>query len=146
MAGNRFRFVDYTHNRFFERSDATAYAAEEIIATPDKHLLTQSEIFNAEGGYLGLAVQAGAVGVGLAALFSVRPLLLTYLKNGQLKPMEWLAVGGSAFASYHVGHYFGVMAAGDKQKLQNHWMAYYFVKQNNRFEGRQILSKKPMTY
>ena len=56
MAGNRFRFVDYTHNRFLEKSNATAFAAEEIIATPDKHLLTQSEIFDVEGGYLGLAV------------------------------------------------------------------------------------------
>jgi hypothetical protein len=56
MAGNRLKFVDFMHSRFFSADNATSRAADEIINTPDMHLLTQDEIFLAEGGYAGLAV------------------------------------------------------------------------------------------
>ncbi|CDW72799.1 UNKNOWN [Stylonychia lemnae] len=146
MAGNRFKYVDYLYVRHLGSDSATAKAADEIISQPDKHLLTQQEIFQAEGGLAGLAIQASSVTVGLVGLFALRPRLLSYLKNGQLRPLEWLTLGSTAFVSYHIGHQIGSVVAGDAQRLQNHWMAYYFVKQNNRFEGRQILSKKPGMY
>ena len=136
MAGNRLRHVDWTIYRHFTDSSATAQAAEEIISTPDKHLLTQDQLFEAEGGFAGVAVQAATVGLGLATLFSVRPRLFTYLKNAQLRSNEWLQIGGATLFSYHIGYEIAARTSGDAQKVQNHWMAYYFVKQNNRFEGR----------
>ena len=146
MAGNRFRYIDYWHFRTLNSDSATQRAADDIIGAPEKHLLTQSELFWAEGGPVGLAVQLGAVGVGLAALFSVRPRYLSYLKNAQLRPFEWLAIGGTAFVSYRAGLCAGTMLFGDAQKAHNHWMAYFYQKQLNRFEGRQILKKPPMAY
>ena len=83
------------------------------------------------------------MGAGLGALFTFRPRLAVYLKNAQLRPTEWLTIGGAAFASYHVGHKAGAQFFGNSQALQNHWMAYHYVKTLNRFEGRQILTKKP---
>ena len=146
MAGNRFKYVDYMHFRYLNGDDATARAADEIISNPEKHLLTQHEIFAAEGGVSGQAVQAGSVAIGLLALFTIRPRLLIYLKNAQLRPLEWLTIGTTALVSFNVGQHAGAFFVGDAQKLRNHWMAYYFVKQNNRFEGRQILSKAPKFY
>ena len=146
MAGNRFRYVDYWHFRFLNTSDETNKAADDIIGTPEKHLLTQDQLFAAEGGVVGLAVQLGAVGTGLAALFVARPRLLTYLKNAQLRPAEWLLLGGTSFVSYRVGYGLGSNFFGDTQKVNNHWMAYFYQKQLNRFEGRQILTKPPKAY
>ena len=147
MAGNRFRYVDYWHFRHLNSQEQqTQRAADEIIETPEKHLLTQSQLFDAEGGVFGLASQAGAVLGGLGVLFAARPRLLTYLKNAQLRPTEWVVVGGTAFVSYRVGYYFGNSFFGDAQKVSNHWLAYFYQKQLNRFEGRQILSKAPKNY
>ncbi len=146
MAGNRQRFVDSWHSGFLQEDSATQRAADVIINEPERHLLSQNELFWAEGGPVGLAFQIGAVGVGLAALFAYKPKLFVYLKQAQLRPKEWLCIGLTSYVSYRVGYNAGSMMFGDSQKLQNHWMAYFYVKQLNRFEGRQILKKAPMAY
>lgn len=117
-----------------------------IINEPERHLLTQCELFKAEGGTAGLAIQIGAIGAGLATLFFFRPKYFTYLKNAQLRPFEWAALGLTSFVSYRVGYNASSIFLGDAQKVQNHWMAYFYVKQINRFEGRQILTKTPKAY
>ena len=144
MAGNRFRYIDYWHFRFLNADNQSA--ADEIINQPESHLLTQDALFAAEGGVLGLAAQVGVIGLGFAALFSFRPKLLTYLRNAQLRSSEWILVGGTAFVSYRLGYQFGASAFGDSTKVNNHWLAYFYQKQLNRFEGRQILSKRPGNY
>ena len=145
-SGQRFRYVDFWHFRNLSNNSAVEQAADEIINNPEKHLLTQSEIFNAEGSYGGLVVQAAGTGLGLAALFAYRPSLLRYLRNGQLRPLEWASIGATALLSYNVSHNVGARLLGDQQRLRNHWVAYFYVKQLNRFEGRQILSKAPKAY
>ena len=55
MSGNRFRYIDSFHFFHLHQDNATTQAASEIIENPEKHLLTQSEVFAAEGGYMGLA-------------------------------------------------------------------------------------------
>ena len=147
MAGNRFRYVDYWHFRFLNDQDAAATkAADEIIEAPEKHLLTQEQLFEAEGGYLGVAAQAGTIGAGLAILFMAQPRLLTYLKHAQLRPTEWALLGATSFVSYRVGYCVSSTMFGDHKKVNHHWMAYFFQKQQNRFEGRQILTKAPKFY
>ena len=42
------------------------------------------------------------------------------------------------------GQHIGVYAFGDAQRWRNHWSAYTFVKAQNRFEGRYILTSKPI--
>jgi len=49
-------------------------------------------------------------------------------------------LGGATFVGYDVGQTVGTKVFGDSQKYHNHWMAYYYVKQCNRFEGRDILT------
>jgi hypothetical protein len=51
MHKNRQRPIDAFHT--WHLSDFHL-DADEIIDHPDKHLLTQSELFNAQGGYFGL--------------------------------------------------------------------------------------------
>jgi hypothetical protein len=143
MAGNRFRMLDSWHFGYYAADNATAHAADEIINTPEKHLMTQDEIFWAEGGVLGLAAQAGGIGLGLGLAFTCCPRLPAYLKNGQLRAMEWITLLFAGYLGYNVGHVAGARFFGDAQRLQNHWMAYHYVKTLNRFEGRQILTKKP---
>lgn len=82
MAGNRFRYVDYWHFRFLNSGDSESHkAADEIIANPETHLLTQEQLNAAEGGAAGFATQLATVGLGLGLLFAARPRLLTYLRN-----------------------------------------------------------------
>ena len=146
MSGNRFRYIDPWHYTNVNKESATQQAADETIQTPEKHLLTQDEIFQAEGGPAGLLVQGAGTLIGLSLLFAFRPNLLRYLRNAQLRPLEWVTVGGTALLSYNTSHYVGAQFFGDNQKLRNHWVAYFYVKQLNRFEGRQILKKAPAFY
>ena len=146
MAGNRFRYVDYWHSRFLYSNSEQSKAADEIINAPEKHLLTQDALFNAEGGILGLAAQVGVIGVSFATLFVLRPRLLTYLKNAQLRAPEWTILAGTGFVGYRLGYNVGSTFFGDSEKVNNHWTAYFFQKQLNRFEGRQILTKAPGNY
>lgn len=55
MPVDRFRYIDSWHFSKITQDNATAFAADEIINEPDRHLLTQNEIFEAEGGVMGLA-------------------------------------------------------------------------------------------
>ncbi len=144
MAGDRTRFTGKFHTSYIQSSSPTMLAADEIIITPEKHLLTQEQLLWAEGGYGGIASQVGSIAIGLGLLRFGRPAIFTYLKNGQLRMWEWGALAGTSFLSYQVGHCEGVWLFGDSQKVRNHWIAYSYVKQLNRFEGRYILTKKHM--
>ena len=66
---------------------------------------------------MGLGSQLGAVLVGHSLLFAVRPELLAYLRRAQLRPFEWLLVGGVTFGSYYIGHELGARFFGNRQKL-----------------------------
>lgn len=147
MAGNRFRYVDYWHHRFLNSNDQESHrAADEIINNPESHLLTQSELNAAEGGAAGYATQLATIGFGLGLLFIVRPHLLTYLRHAQLRATEWGILGATTAVTYHVGYRLGSTLFGDTNKVNNHWLAYFYQKQLNRFEGRQILAKPPKAY
>ena len=146
MAGNRFRYVDYWHSRFLNASSQESRAADEIINEPERHLLSQNDLYAAEGGFTGVLAQVGFVGVSFAALFVARPKLLTYLRNAQLRASEWTLLAGTGFVGYRVGYHFGNTFFGDAEKVNNHWLAYFYQKQLNRFEGRQILTKAPSNY
>jgi len=147
MAGNRFRYVDYWHFRHLNSTDHDATkAADEIINNPESHLITQCQLFEAEGGYLGFATQLGVVGLALTGLFAARPRYLSYLRNSQLRATEWGVLGGVSYVGYRAGYVLGSQFFGDTNKVNNHWLAYFYQKQLNRFEGRQILTKAPKAY
>ena len=113
MAGSRFRYVDYWHSRFLNSSLEQSRAVDEIINEPERHLLTQNDLFNAEGGVVGALVQLGFIGASLATLFVVRPKLFTYLRNSQLRANEWILLGGTGFVGYRLGYNFAATFFGD---------------------------------
>ena len=85
----------------------------------------------------------GLAGVGAAAVLGMRPGMAGHFGKGQLRAMEWLMLSGAAFAGGCVGNQVGIRAFGDVQAYQNHWMAYTFVKSQNRFAGGSILTNAP---
>ena len=133
---NRIRIADFSYSTYIGATNTTAQAASEIIENPELHLLSQKQLNQAEGGVVGNIIQLGAVAGGLALLQLRNPAIIKYLTRGQLRPKEWLLLGGVSYASYKLGYLGGMRLAGDAQKVRNHWMAYYFVKEQNRFEGR----------
>ena len=126
--------------------NATNEAADEIVASPDRYLLSQPELFEAEGGWGTFGLSMGAGILGAAAVIGMRPGMAAHLGRGQLKAMEWMMVGGSAFAAHCVGYQVGVRSFGDAAKYDSHWMAYSFVKTQNRYIGGSILAGGAPTY
>lgn len=57
--------------------------------------------------------------------------------------MEWGALGTAAFFGGFVGREAGIQMLGDATRTQNHWMAYTFVKTQNRYIGGSILGNAP---
>ena len=130
---------------FYGYQDATAAneSADEIIASPDRFLLSQSDLFDAEGGWSTFALTMGLALGGVVAVGAMNPRAMSYLQSGQLKFREWSMLGGAAFAGGFVGNQIGINAFGNQRRYHDHWMAYTFVKSQNRYEGRQILGNAP---
>lgn len=112
----------------FESASASNDAADEIIAAPDRHLLSQSQLFAAQGGWATVAMALGATAVGTAAVFIGSPRTAAHFKNGSLTFLEWACLGTSGLFWYTAGSQVGQYAAGNPQLARNHWMAYTFVK------------------
>ena len=121
-------------------------AADEIIKTPEKYLLSNSALFEAEGGYGGLGLQLAVMALGVGSVFASSARMGMYWKSGSMKWMEWLCLGGTAVGAHAIGQYASVNAMGNPHAYYSHWMAYGFVKSANRWEGRHILSKPPLQY
>ena len=124
----------------------TNKAADGIIKTPEKYLLSNSALFEAEGGYGGLGLQMLVMAIGVGSVFASSARMGMYWKSGSLKWMEWFCLGGTALASHQIGQYASVNLMGNPSAYYAHWMAYGFVKSANRREGRMILSKAPIQY
>lgn len=119
-----YKYVDGAHSAYASSDDETSAAAMETIETPEKHLLTQSQIFDAEGGFGGLALQSAGAMTGFLALCAYRKNTMAYLRNAQLKWWGFAFIGASMFVGYQAGHTAGVHILGEPQKLHNHWVAY----------------------
>ena len=79
-----------------------------------------------------MGVVAGTYG----GFYAIYPRQMNYLMRGQLNFCGWLMFGATGFVGYHLGQWVSTRMAGDSQKVHNHWMAYLYQKQLNRFEGR----------
>ena len=142
-SSDRTRLLNYWYSSGHETINETNNAADQIIASPDRFLLNKSELFEAQGSYQSLALALGTGALGMAMVFGSSPRMATYFKNGQLKFLEWVCLGGTASIGYFGGNYVGQTAFGDAQRVHNHWMAYTFIKTQNRYEGQYVLSKAP---
>ena len=59
---------------------------------------------------------------------------------------QWGIVAGAGYVANAVGTSASVYTMGNPTAYHNHWMAYYYVKSCNRWEGRRILKNAPMMY
>ena len=85
----------------------------------------------------------GLATVGATAVMMLRPGMAAHFGRGQLKAMEWGMLGGAAFAGGFIGNQMGIQGFGDSVRYNNHWMAYAFVKTQNRYIGGSILGNTP---
>ena len=84
-------------------------------------------------------------GLGAAGALMYRPGMAAHFGRGQLKMLEWCELGGAALAGGFLGNQAGVMFLGDSAKYNNHWMAYSFIKCQNRYLQRNsnVLTDEP---
>ena len=139
--------------KFFNRAfisgwsdyNATNEAADQIVETPDRFLLSQEELFEAEGGWATFGLTMSLAGLGATAVLMMRPGMAAHFGRGQLKMFEWCQVGGAALAGGFLGNQGGVMFLGDSAKYNSHWMAYSFIKCQNRYLQRNsnVLTDEP---
>lgn len=102
--------------KFFDRAFLSGWdnytpendAADEIIASPDRFLLSQSQLFEAEGGWSTFGLTMGLAGVGAAAALMAKPGMAAHFGRGQLTAMEWGMLGSAAWFGGFLGHHGGV--------------------------------------
>ena len=146
--GTTFRLRIFPHfsTAKWESGSDENIAADEILETPERHLLTQSELYNAEGGNAGFAFQMLGLALGVGSVFAASPRYTAYWKNASLRWTEWSCILGAGLVGYRSAYYVSVNAMGNPDAYRNHWIAYNYVKSCNRWEGRQILTKRPGNY
>ena len=140
---SRFRPIDSFTNWFW---NVERCGYDEIISDPERFLLTQRQLFDAEGGYTGLTIQLATILGSFSALFAFRRALPRLFLQGHLKSNEWLWIAGTGFTSYKLGYWLGHKFAGDSKKIDYHYAAFYWQKTQNRFDGKRTLLKKPSMY
>ena len=109
-------------------------------------MLNQADLFAAEGGNVGLALQMFGLVVGVGAVFASSTRTSNYFRNGALRYQDWLCLFGAGYVGYETARQISIAQLGNAAAYRNHWVAYSFVKACNRFEGRQILKKPPLMY
>ena len=143
MSGNRFRSSNQWYFAGHEDSNVTNDAADAIISQPDRYLLSQEGLFNANGGWATIASAVGLSTIGTFAMLAGAPRMAAHFRNGQCVFYDWVALMATGSSCYMAGQYIDRRSFGDNQAYHNHWMAYTFVKSLNRYEGRRILTKAP---
>ena len=79
---DRRRFMNQNFFYGYQNQTAANTSADEIIGTPDKFLLNQSELFEAEGGWSTFALTMGLALGGVLAVGAMHPRCMTYLQSG----------------------------------------------------------------
>jgi hypothetical protein len=97
----------------FDQSNATNDAADEIIASPDRHLLSQQQLFEAQGGINTVALALGASVFGTLLVFAGAPRTSAHFRNGQLGFYEWACLSTSALFWYNGASWVGTRSFGD---------------------------------
>ena len=144
------RARDWTINPCFVQGHSeindTNDAADAIIASPDRYLLPQDQVFAAEGGWLTCAITLGCGAVGILGVMAMNGRMSTQFGRGSLKAREWVQVVGGATLLGGLGQEFGIRTFGDWRAYQNHWLAYTFVKSQNRYNQKYQLMNAPMYF
>ena len=142
----RLRKVNDYYCHVWSAASEVNTVADEIIETPEKYLLTQQELIQAEGGNSGIALQYLGFALGVGAVFLSSGKIGTRYTHGQLLWKDFLCLAGAGSLGYLGARSISVNSLGNPKAYRNHWMAYSYVKSLNRWEGRNILGKAPIAY
>ena len=112
----RQKMTNLAFTRGWSDYNAKNDAADEIIESPDRYLLSQDELFEAEGGWGTFGLTMGLAGAGAAAVLLGRPGMAAHLGRAQLKAMEWGMLGGATFAGGCIGNNLGINLMGDSRR------------------------------
>ena len=126
--------------------NASNDAADQIIEDPSPFLLNQDQVFEAQGGWGTFGMTMGFALAGASAFLLLRPGMAAHLGRGQLKGQDFGMLAFGIFAGGFIGENLGISTLGDSQKYYNHWNAYRFVKEQNRFTGGTVLRNIPKFY
>ena len=85
MRTSKIKPIDASFTWNYAEVNASNDAADEIIRSPDLHLLNKNELFAAEGGWNTFAFTAGLSGVAVLGLFASNGRLFSHFKHGQLR-------------------------------------------------------------
>ena len=88
--------------------------ADEILVAPERHLLSASELNEAEGGNIGQVLQLGGLALGVASVFMSSPAMGRLWKVGGLKWGEWLCLSGAGMLGYQGSRFVSINALGDR--------------------------------
>ena len=120
---DKIRRIESGYTQWFD--DDNTEDTPKIIEHPEKYLLCQEGIFEAEGGYLGLISQAAFITAGVCTLGWYKKNLFRSFCNGNMCKDAWIYLGLTAFVGHEFGYRFGVDAFGNDRALTNHWIAYH---------------------
>lgn len=143
MSGNRFRNINQWYYADYEAANDSNDAADDIIRNPDRHLVSQEQLFDLNGGWSTVGFGLAAVAAGQMGIMVVAPRTAHHFRHGTMQAMCWGSMIFSAFACYNGASIVGRQAFGNPQAYHNHWMAYTYVKAQNRYQGRRILTNAP---
>ena len=143
MSGSRFRSINQWYYAGFEDASDENDAADNIIRQPDRYLLNQEQLFSANGGLQTVAMSLGLASTGVMLAFATSRRMGSHFRNGQCTFRDWATILSGGVGFYCAGQFVGRRTFGDVNAWHNHWMAYTFVKAQNRYEGRRILTNTP---
>ena len=76
--------------------DETNECADLVIASPDRYLLPQDKLFEAEGGWGTCALTIGLGLVGVGTVMALNSRIGAHLGRGTLRFSEWGQLGAAA--------------------------------------------------
>ena len=82
MSGNRFRLINQWYYDKFEEVNASNDAADSIIRSPDRHLVSQQQLFELNGGWSTIGLSLGAATFGHLLIFAFAPRTAVHFRRG----------------------------------------------------------------
>ncbi len=110
---SKINFIGSQYASGFEVCTPSNDAADEIIRSPDLHLLNKDQLFTAEGGWNNIALTVGLSAIFAFSVFGYRPRTFTHFKHGQMNFREWAWFGGALYGGAVLGQHAGVYLFGD---------------------------------
>ena len=130
--------------KFYWSDERCVY--DRVIDNPEGHLLTQSDLYDEEGGIMNVLTQVGVIGLAYAGILMYQPALAKTFLKGNFTFYNWLLFSSAGAVGYRLGYELGVASFGNSEKVNGHWAAFYYLKTQNRFNGRTTLMKAPRLF